>query len=96
MVVEKMPELAQAFATQLAGIDKINIIEMGGGNGTGSGAGVAKVMGTVGGGMTAMLAMLKDQFGVDLAQLMQAKTEAATAQAERLSVLPVSSETKPQ
>ena len=33
MVVEKMPELAQAFATQLAGIDKINIIEMGNGNG---------------------------------------------------------------
>ena len=31
MVVDKMPELAQAFATQLAGIDKINIIEMGNG-----------------------------------------------------------------
>src|SRR3990172_2935114 len=38
MVVEKMPELAQAFATQLAGIDKINIIEMGNGAG-GSGGG---------------------------------------------------------
>src|SRR6185436_4086342 len=63
MIVEKMPELAQAFATQLAGIDKINIIEMGNG-GTGSG-GVGKMMGTVGGGMTAMLSMLKDQFGVD-------------------------------
>jgi flotillin len=85
MVVEKMPELAQAFATQLAGIDKINIIEMGNGNGPSSGSGVAKVMGTVGGGMTAMLAMLKDQFGVDLAQLMQAKTEAATQQAQQLS-----------
>ena len=35
MVVDKMPELAQAFATQLAGIDKINIIEMG--NGTTAG-----------------------------------------------------------
>ena len=81
MVVDKMPELAQAFATQLAGIDKINIIEMGNGNG-GSG-GVGKVMGTVGGGMTAMLAMLKDQFGVDVARLMQAKTEAATAEAEK-------------
>ena len=32
-------------------------------------------MGTVGGGMTAMLAMLKDQFGIDIARLMQAKTE---------------------
>ena len=33
--------------------------------------------------MTAMLAMLKDQFGVDLAQLMQAKTEAAALDAEK-------------
>jgi flotillin len=83
LVVEKMPELAQAFATQLAGIDKINIIEMG--NGSGGSSGVAKVMGTVGGGMTAMLSMLKDQFGVDIARLMQAKTEAATAAAEQES-----------
>ena len=37
MVVDKMPELAQAFATQLAGIDKINIIEMGNGHGGGIG-----------------------------------------------------------
>jgi flotillin len=80
LVVEKMPELAQAFATQLAGIDKINIIEMG--NGSGSG-GVNKVMSTVGGGMTAMLAMLKDQFGVDVASLMQAKTNNAIAEAEK-------------
>ena len=86
MVVEKMPELAQAFATQLAGIDKINIIEMGNGNG-GSG-GVGKVMGTVGGGMTAMLAMLKDQFGVDLARLMEVKTEAAVLQAEKAKAAP--------
>ena len=40
MVVDKMPEMAQAFATQLAGIDKINIIEMG--NGSGAGAASAK------------------------------------------------------
>jgi len=85
LVVEKMPELAQAFATQLAGIDKINIIEMG--NGSGSG-GVGKVMNTVGGGMTAMLAMLKDQFGVDIARLMQAKTEAASEEAERKAAQP--------
>ena len=80
MVVDKMPELAQAFATQLAGIDKINIIDMGGGNGSSNG--VTRVMGTVGGGMTAMLAMLKDQFGIDLGRLIQAKTDAETAQAE--------------
>ena len=82
MVVEKMPELARAFATQLAGIDKINIIEMGNGHGSGSG-GVGKVMGTVGGGMTAMLAMLKDQFGVDIQRLMEAKTESAVLDAEQ-------------
>ena len=81
MVVEKMPELAQAFATQLAGIDKINIIEMG--NGSNGSGGIGKVMNTVGGGMTAMLAMLKDQFGVDIAGLMQAKTEGAIEEAER-------------
>jgi flotillin len=86
MLVEKMPELAQAFATQLAGIDKINIIEMGNG---GSGAGgIGKVMGTVGGGMTAMLAMLKDQFGIDVARLAQAKTEAATVEAESRATTP--------
>jgi len=40
------------------------------------------VMGTVGGGMSAMLAMLKDQFGIDIARLVQAKTDAAAADAE--------------
>ncbi len=79
MVVDKMPDLAQAFATQLAGIDKINIIDMG----NGSGNGVGKVMSTVGGGVTAMLAMLKDQFGVDVPALIQAKTEQAIAEADR-------------
>ena len=82
LVVDKMPELASAFATQLSAIDKINIIDMGNG---GNGGGVGKVMGTVGGGMTAMLAMLKDQFGIDIARMMQAKADAATAQAERSS-----------
>jgi flotillin len=82
MVVEKMPELAQAFATQLAGIDKINIIEMGNGGAGGSG-GVNKMMGTVGGGMTAMFSMLKDQFGVDIPALMAAKTDGAIAEAEK-------------
>jgi uncharacterized membrane protein YqiK len=75
-----MPELAQAFATQLAGVDKINIFEMGQGQGTGGGVG--KVVGTVGVGMTAMLAMLKDQFGIDVLRLVQAKTDAAAADAE--------------
>ena len=81
LVVDKMPELAQAFATQLAGIDKINIIEMG--NGSAGSGGIGKVMNTVGGGMTAMLSMLKDQFGIDIARLMQAKSEAASEEAEK-------------
>lgn len=80
LVVDKMPELAQAFATQLAGIDRINIIEMGNGA---NGGGLGKVMGTVGGGMTAMLAMLKDQFGIDVARLMQVKADAAIAGSEQ-------------
>lgn len=75
MVVDKLPELAQAFATQVAGIDKINIIDMGGGGA--NGGGVNKVMSTVGGGMTAMFAMLKDQFGIDVPQLVQPKTESS-------------------
>ena len=88
LVVDKMPELAQAFATQLAGIDKISIVEMGGsGNGHGS-SGINRVMGTVGGGMSAMLEMLKDQFGIDIPRMMAAKTEAATVQAET-ATLPV-------
>jgi hypothetical protein len=33
--------------------------------------------------MTAMLSMLKDQFGIDIARLMQARAEAATEEAER-------------
>jgi hypothetical protein len=45
------------------------------------------MMSTVGGGMTAMLAMLKDQFGVDIARLMQAKTDAAALNSES-AVLP--------
>lgn len=76
MVVEKLPELAQAFATQVAGIDKINIIDMGG---SGQNGGMNKVMSTVGGGMTAMFAMLKDQFGIDVAQLVQPKEPAQPA-----------------
>jgi hypothetical protein len=39
-------------------------------------------MSTVGGGMTAMLAMLKDQFGVDIQRLMEAKTTSAALEAE--------------
>ena len=80
LVVEKMPELAKAFATQLSAIDKINIIEMG--NGSSGSGGIGKVMNTVGGGMTAMLAMLNDQFGIDIAKLMKAKSDAAVSEAE--------------
>jgi len=40
-------------------------------------------MNTVGGGMTAMLSMLKDQFGIDIARLMQARSEAAAGGGEK-------------
>ena len=76
MIVDKLPELAQSFASQLASIDKINIIDMGG---NGSSGGVGKVLSTVGGGMTAVFAMLKDQFGIDVAQLAQTHQEPALA-----------------
>ena len=62
------------------GPQEINIIDMG--NGSNGVGGIGKVMNTVGGGMTAMLGMLKDQFGVDLARLMQAKTDAAVEVAD--------------
>jgi hypothetical protein len=52
------------------------------GSGGHAAGGVGRLMGTVGGGMTAMLAMLKDQFGIDVARLVAAKTDAAAAQAE--------------
>ena len=79
MVVEKLPELAQAFATQLAGIDKINIIDMGGAGGQTGGMG--KLMSTVGGGMTAMFGMLQDQFGIDVGRMLQNKAGVASEDA---------------
>jgi hypothetical protein len=42
----------------------------------------------VGGGMTAMLSMLNDQFGIDLARLMQAKADAAVVRAEDVASTP--------
>ncbi len=92
MIVEKLPELAQAFASQLAGIDKINIIDMGGGSQTG---GMGKMMATVGGGMTAMFGMLKDQFGIDVAQLMQAKIESRSTLAVEPATEPAEPDAAP-
>src|SRR5262249_22031221 len=88
MIVEKMPELAEGFSTQLAGIGKIKIIEMG--NGAAGSGGVGKIMRIGGGGPTAMLAMLKDEFGVDIARLMQAKTDAAALKSESTPASPKS------
>ncbi len=79
MVVEKLPELAQAFATQLAGIDKINIIDMGGSGAGGQNGGMGRLMSTVGGGMTAMFGMLQDQFGIDVGKMLHSKAEASTS-----------------
>jgi hypothetical protein len=38
--------------------------------------------------MTAMLSMLNDQFGIDLARLMQAKADAAVVRAEDVASTP--------
>jgi hypothetical protein len=56
------------------------------GNGGHGAGGVGRVMSTVGGGVTAMTEMLKDQFGIDIARLVQARTEAATADAEKKAI----------
>jgi len=53
------------------------------GNGSPGSGGVGRLMSTVGGGMTAMLSMLNDQFGIDIARLMKAKSEAAADEAEK-------------
>jgi len=46
--------------------------------------------------MTAMLSMLQDQFGIDLARMMQAKTDAATVKAEQSAAAPPAKESKRQ
>jgi len=71
MVVERLPEIAQAFAEPLRGIDKVSILEMGGGNGAPSG--VQRFVGNVGGGMAALSEFLKQTFDIDLAQLIKSK-----------------------
>ena len=81
MVVDKMPELAQGLRDATGG-HRQDQHHRHGQRCQGSGA-VGKVMGTVGGGMSAMLAMLKDQFGIDIARLMQAKADAAAVEAEK-------------
>ena len=72
MLVERLPEIAQAFAEPMRSIGKVSIIELGGGNGTSSG--VQRFVGNVGGGMVALSEFLKQSFDIDLAQLISKKT----------------------
>ena len=76
MVVERLPEIARAFAEPLASIDKVSILELGGGNGAGSGVG--RFVSNVGGGMAAMSEFMKQSFGIDLAELIKSKGTATS------------------
>ena len=74
MIVEKLPEIARAFAEPLASIDKVSIMEIGNGNGNGGqGSGINRFVTNVGGGMAAMSEFMKQNFGIDLADLARAK-----------------------
>lgn len=64
-----MPDIARAFAEPLASIDKVSILEMGGGNGHTSG--VNRFVGDVGGGMAAMAEFLKSNFDIDVAEMIK-------------------------
>lgn len=79
MVVEKLPDIAKAFAEPLASIDKVSILEMGGNGGT---SGVNRFVSNVGGGMAAMAEFMKANFGIDVARLAASKIEAAHAKEE--------------
>jgi len=82
MVVEKLPEIARAFAEPLASIDKVSIMEIGGGGNGGGGAGgsggLNRFMGSVGGGMAAMSEFVKQSFGIDLAEVAKSRIAQAT------------------
>jgi flotillin len=93
MVVEKLPEIARAFAEPLASIDKVSILEMGGGGGNGHTSGVSRFVGNVGGGMAAMSEFLKANFGLDLAEVI--KTPGGGVPAVSTPVEPAAAPQKP-
>jgi len=70
MLVERLPDIARAFSEPLASIDKVSIMEIGG---NGNASGVNRFVGNVGGGMAAMSEFMKQNFGIDLAELAQSK-----------------------
>lgn len=74
MVVERLPDIAKAFAEPMSSIDKVSILEFGGGNGGGGSSGVQRFVGNVGGGMAALSEFLKSSFDIDLAQIIKSKT----------------------
>ncbi len=69
MLVERLPEIAQAFADPIRSIDRVSILELGGGNGESSG--VKRFVGNVGGGMAALAEFLKQSFDIDVADLIR-------------------------
>jgi flotillin len=78
MVVERLPDIARAFAEPLASIDKVSIMDIGGGQGP-DGGGLTRFMSNVGGGMAAMSEFMKHNFGIDLAEVAKSKIEEARA-----------------
>jgi flotillin len=93
MVVERLPEIARAFAEPLASIDKVSIMELGGGNGSASG--VNRFVSNVGGGMAAMSEFMKQSFGIDVAELVRARKGATDGEAAPGAAAPAPSTPAP-
>lgn len=69
MIVEKLPEMAQAIAQPLSTIDKVTIIDSGNGNG-----GVASMGGYVPAVLAKTIESVKEATGLDLGEVMRANT----------------------
>lgn len=69
MIVEKLPEMAQAIAQPLSTIDKVTIIDSGNGNG-----GVASMGGYVPSVLAKTIESVKEATGLDLTEVMRANT----------------------
>lgn len=69
MIVEKLPEMAQAIAQPLSTIDKVTIIDSGNGN-----SGVASMGGYVPAVLAKTIESVKEATGLDLGEVMRANT----------------------
>lgn len=69
MIVEKLPEMAQAIAQPLSTIDKVTIIDSGDGS-----SGVASMGGYVPSILAKTIESVKEATGLDLTEIMRAET----------------------